>query len=205
VTRLKRSSRPTEIEKPQEDFLRQSAAETEVEERVNGESRDRHVIALSYTLSSSYVRGHRVMPMIRPGGVICGSTIKKRFEAAVIHLLIVVIIDFLELPLSRAARTASKNVRESSSSDHRISRERYRTRRHHYYPVHMAPAHSQSACAREASYSNAAAAGAECARKRALRWSCSGKVSERANKIIKFGVACMSGQMYGFGTNGAIL
>jgi hypothetical protein len=59
--------------KPQQDLMKQPVAETEVEERVDSESCDRHVIVLlSYASSRSCNCRCCVMPIIRTGCVIYG-------------------------------------------------------------------------------------------------------------------------------------
>jgi hypothetical protein len=75
-----------EAEQSQEDLRNQPVAETEVEERVNSESCDRHIIVLPFYAFLDYRRC--VMPIIRTSGDNYGLQIGRHFESTIIDLLI---------------------------------------------------------------------------------------------------------------------
>ena len=61
-------------ERPQENRLNDPVAEAGVEERVNGESCDRHGTVSTYALSSSCNYRRCVMLVIRTGVMVCEQT-----------------------------------------------------------------------------------------------------------------------------------
>jgi hypothetical protein len=106
VTRLRNGACPEsttntitlEPERPQNDCMNEPVAGAEVEERVDIESCDRHVIvSLSYASSSSHERRNRVMPIIRTGSVIYNLLKDGLFKTAVIDPLTVSVSIFVQL------------------------------------------------------------------------------------------------------------
>ena len=82
-----------EPERPQNDCMNEPVSEAEVEERVNSESCDFHVIvSLSYASSSSHERKYRVMPTIQTASVINSLLKDGLFGTAVlIHLSVAIL------------------------------------------------------------------------------------------------------------------
>lgn len=97
VTRLRFNARPEttrdtiilEPEKPRTDLMKQLPLlpDGEAKERVNSKSCVRHSIVLSYVLSSSRDRRHRVTSTIRTGDISYGLQAIRLFETAVIYIL----------------------------------------------------------------------------------------------------------------------